>query len=77
MKIRVVKNKTSLIASEIKTDKEYGSYFVTYYCYNDKCSARTEANPWPSTKGFKKGKKWFCSYCKEEMTGTYNSDIFA
>jgi hypothetical protein len=67
-----------------------GHYLVTYYCYDDKCPARTEKEPWPRSDGYrkkvtlisKKGNKynrhrWFCSHCNKEMTGTVNANDFA
>ena len=72
---------------ELKYSQEAnnGHYWVNYYCYNDKCPARTKEKPWPRSDGkqkwvqciSKKGnpykrKRWICKHCGEEMQGVIN-----
>jgi len=42
---------------ELKYSQEAnnGYYWVTYYCYNDKCPVRTKENPWPRSDGEQNG----------------------
>jgi hypothetical protein len=55
------------------------------YCYNDKCPARTEKEPWPRSdckngwvkvisrngKSYKK-RALVCNHCGQEMTATFS-----
>jgi hypothetical protein len=67
-----------------------GCYWVTYYCYDSNCPARTKEKPWPRSEGelkwvnliSKKGntyrrRRWCCNHCGKEMTGAVNANDFA
>jgi hypothetical protein len=65
-------------------------YWIIYYCYDNKCPARTKEQPYPSSDGeykyvtviIKKGKPYkrkqvVCKHCGKIMQGTIDANIFA
>ncbi len=60
----------------IDEDAKNGGYMSTAYCYNDKCSAKTEKEPWPHSDGIGKRNKLVCKHCGMEMTWTFPASEF-